>query len=205
MRFMILVLCVISYVTAWVTHPAGGLTFHAFDLAEWASLHPLVRGESPALLTTLLLRLPLVAIGVLFALAAHRERRWRIWCWAAAFGAGLGLLPPLDFVTQLSNGNYQQQLGLAVTVMAALALSLTGRLARLYPILSAVITLIGLIAGIVGFARAYDLLRAFDITAAPGMGVFTTNIGLILFALTLIPRPAAVLQPLVSEGAGRKI
>lgn len=198
MRFMILVLCVIGYLTAWVTHPAGGLTFHAFDLAEWASLHPLVRAESPALLTTLLLRLPLVAISILFALSAHRVRRWRIWCWAAACATVLGLLPPLDFVTQISNGNYQQQFGLALIAAAALALSLTGRLKHAYPILSAAVTLIGLISGLVGFTRALDLLRAFDVAVSPGVGIFVTNIGLILFALTLMPR-----QTVISEGAGQ--
>ncbi len=198
MRFMILVLCGIGYLTAWVTHPAGGLTFHAFDLAEWASLHPLVRAESPALLTTLLLRLPLVVISILFALSAHRERRWRIWCWAAAFATALGLLPPFDFVTQLSNGNYQQQFGLALIAAAALALSLTGRLKHAYPILSAAVALIGLISGLVGFARALDLLRAFDVAASPGVGVFVTNIGLVLFALTLTPR-----QTVTFEGAGQ--
>lgn len=202
---MILILCVFGYLSPWVIHPAGGLTFHAYDLAEWASLHPIVRAESPALFTTMLLRLPLVAIGVLFALSAHRGRRWRVWCWVAAFGVALGLLPPFDFVTQLSNGNYQQQLGLALMVIVALVLSITGRFVRIYPIIGAATALIGFLSGVIGFVYTLDLLHDFDLATAPGMGVFFTNIALILFLLTLYPRPTASTQLVPIGGTGRKI
>ncbi len=57
-----LAFALIGYHLAWYTHPTAGFTTNAFDLAEWASLHPAVRSSSPPMLTSFLLRLPLIML-----------------------------------------------------------------------------------------------------------------------------------------------
>ena len=44
------------------------LKFGAYDLAEWTSLHPSVRSGNPALLTALLLRVPLACLGLIICM-----------------------------------------------------------------------------------------------------------------------------------------
>ncbi|MFN8529394.1 MAG: hypothetical protein U0670_12340 [Anaerolineae bacterium] len=64
----------IGYFSAWVVNPGVALTLHAFDLAEWASLHPVVRAE-PMLITTLLLRLPLLCFAYSRLVRAYAGKR----------------------------------------------------------------------------------------------------------------------------------
>ncbi|MCU0513679.1 MAG: hypothetical protein MUE40_14060 [Anaerolineae bacterium] len=59
----------LAYLLPWVVNPGAALTPGAYDLAEWVSLTPMARGQSPVLLTPLLLRLPLLI----------NCRRWNFW------------------------------------------------------------------------------------------------------------------------------
>ena len=59
---LFLVVSLIAYILPWVNTRATGLTLGAYDLAEWASLHP----ASIQLLPSLLIRLQLVIITIIF-------------------------------------------------------------------------------------------------------------------------------------------
>lgn len=96
---LLLLAMVGAYHMPWMLHDTAVFTLNAFDLAEGASLHPTIRAESPTLFTPLQLRLSLVFIGAMMAIAATQlqDERWR-WIWR-----GIGVLvvlrlnPPIEF------------------------------------------------------------------------------------------------------------
>ena len=63
----LLALAIIGYLLPWVITPAQSLSMGAYDLAEWTSLHPVVRQTLPFLWATLALRIPLAILGTLLA------------------------------------------------------------------------------------------------------------------------------------------
>lgn len=103
----------LTYVTPWALNPGAGLTVNAYDLAEWASLHP--TAQANALLTPLLLRAPLMFLTWLIALHAPRELKGS-WWWhvLAILVLVLAQLPPLEFLGETGDPNYRQQALLAV-------------------------------------------------------------------------------------------
>lgn len=160
----------------WTLNPGAGLSLNPTDLAEWTSLNPAVRAQSPPLLTTFLLRTPLLVIAVLFGLAGNRGTRWLaallIFLLAAA------QLPPFEFVHDLANVNYQQQ-----TLLAALTL-LLGIAALLtvsgQHVLGAglVISIAGLVAAFFGAYSAVAEMRAFGLDTITGPGMVFYSIAL---------------------------
>lgn len=185
-----IVLCLVLatgcyYLLPVVTHETAGFTMNAFDLAEWSSLHPSVRSSSPPMLTSFLLRLPLVCLVVGLALAANgiREARSRWLIRVLALALILRLIPPTDFFSGASaDPNYRQ-----MALLFGLGIVLGGITLLLSPIrwqqwiLAAVLTT-GVIAGWVGLSRTLVLLRDFQINYQTGSGL----IGLSLFAAAAI-------------------
>lgn len=149
----------------WLTSgSAAGLTFNLYDLAEWSSLHPLVRAESPALLTTLLLRLVFVAASLITATFPGRFSLLAALCLAAT------LLPPFDFFgANMSDPNYQQQFALFL-------LALTGS-AGLHWVahsharfIRAFLALSGVVAAIFGLLQIQKHMQQFDLPFQPDTG-----------------------------------
>lgn len=97
-------LAVIAYHMAWQEHKVAAFSNNAFDLAEWMSLHPAVRAEDPPLQTSWFLRLPLILVGVIVALAASQLQNERgRWLWRLiAIGVVLRLNPPVEFYQSVS-------------------------------------------------------------------------------------------------------
>ena len=93
------------YLFPWVVNPGVSLSLGGYDLAEWASLHPAVRDATPALFTSLLLRLPLACLALLIAFTAQR----RLLPVLIVLIAALGLLPPPEFIKATNDPNYRQQ------------------------------------------------------------------------------------------------
>jgi hypothetical protein len=185
-------LLLLAYVLPWQVVPTiGGLTNGAYDLAEWISIHPAVRGE-PFLLTALLLRLPLVMIawwvgasgvrkhvGTAFMPSVHARSVNFPGRAILIMLIAIALLPPLEFLTSArSDPNYQQQFMLACLAfiggMAGIALA--ARNGRIIAVIGMVALIIGAAAGIWGLMRALGLMAAFGLDAQVGAGA-------ILFAL----------------------
>ena len=176
-------LLLVAYTLPWLKTTDAAITFGGYDLAEWVSLHPQVRGGNPPLLPTLLLRLPLTCVALLLALLPARMRpswidvlRVMAVCLLSA-----AQLPPLEFFT-ISQGdiNYQQQVALALVSLFGGAIGLFAPLGRFRPIAAALTALIGAAACILGLMEAARLVGSFRVPTTPALGGQITGI---LFAL----------------------
>jgi hypothetical protein len=175
----------IAYSLPWLNGPGAGLTFNAYDLAEWISLYPAARAESPPLLTPLLLRLPLALIS-LIAVAGLQ----RIWLQAVVIaGVALALLPPLDFFTAGSaDPNYRQQFLLAlVAILGSVGVALLlRRVSR--RVIYAAVGVVGVGAVLTGLLRARGTVALSGVETALGPG------GLLMAALFVLLAAYAVLM-----------
>jgi len=166
----------VAYHLAWYTHATAGFTTNAFDLAEWTSLHPAVRSSSPPLLTSFLLRLPLVGLVAAALLAANGLADTRV-RWIARVVMALPLLrlvPPKDFFTTASADPNYRQVALLVALGGALWLAspLAGRLPERWQVRLVGGVLLGsAAAGWTGLARAHLLLGNFEIHVRVGPGL----------------------------------
>jgi hypothetical protein len=171
-----LVLATACYYVPWFTHPTAGFTMNAFDLAEWASLHPAVRSSSPPMLTSFLLRVPLLALVFAFALAANRlvDPRSRWLMRGMAVLPLLRFVPPADFFTNATGDpNYRQMalltgLGIGLVVVS---IPLHRVAVRWQDWLSGVALLGGVSSGWWGLSRTRLLLDNFEIAVKTGPGI----------------------------------
>lgn len=169
-------LILIAYHMPWHVHDAAAFSNNAFDLAEAASLHPTVRLESPALLTPMLLRLPLIALAIIIALTANRlsDERWR-WIWQGiAVLVVLRLNPPVGFYPFGGGSDNDQQLG--VLMFGGLFLVgigiVTSRWQQiLYHPLVIIIAIATMIIAINGYNRATDVMESLVLELSIGAGI----------------------------------
>jgi hypothetical protein len=195
-RWLVLALATLllaAYALPWLKSTGAALTFGGYDLAEWVSLHPQVRGGNPPLLPTLLLRLPLTCAALLLALLSARVRvSWidvlRI---VAVCLLAAAQLPPLEFFT-IAQGdiNYQQQFALAFVSLFGGAIGLFAPLGRVRPIAAELIALIGAAASIVGLTEAVRLVSSFGIPTTPALGGLITATVFVLLAGQTLPSRA---------------
>ncbi len=177
-----LALALVGYHVPWYTHETAGFTMHAYDLAEWTSLHPAVRSSSPPMLTSFLLRAPLWAMITALALAANwpHDARWRWVLRGLAALLALRFVPPTDFFTggASNDPNYRQMALLTGLSVGAIGLAfLLYRVARLWQETAlAVALLAGMLAGWVGLSRAGELLDNFEIEVAVGPGLVSMTL-----------------------------
>jgi hypothetical protein len=160
----------------WLGAGGAGLTFGAYDLAEWASLHPLAAASSPSLLASLLLRMPLVIL--VWIVVINRPTLLTVGWWLAALLViivTLFSLPPVEFFTEaLENPNYRQQFILATAALAGGVIGLSGLLSPFRPYLTMVLGLLGIAACISGLFRAYTFMQGFEMSIALGAGFMGT-------------------------------
>lgn len=186
-RRLLLTVCVLAFagcVLPWSLNPGAGLTFNLLDLAEWSSLHPAVHAQQPPMLTSLLLRMPWVALALLLAL--NSAGRWRFTAGLAVALIAAGLLPPFEFLSSTGDPNYRQQ---ALTAGVALGAGLAAFAApqRARPALVIAISALALLAALAGLADALHLMRELRLPTLPGPGalLFVISMG-ILAAGTLV-------------------
>lgn len=186
-RFLLLLgVLLLAYALPWVNAPASGLSFGAYDLAEWASLHPAVRAQQPELLTSLFLRFPLaclaIAVGFLAPRPVFRSVRW----WIALVAIGmfvLSSLPPLEFFVEARRDvNYRQQFLMAAAAAFGGLLGLSGWLYRWRIHIAGGALLLGLLSAILGFLQGYDYLLDYEVPVQIGAG----SVFFILLSLTAL-------------------
>jgi hypothetical protein len=153
---------------------SAGLSFSAYDLAEWASLHPAAHALNPQMLPSLLLRMPLLLLAWMMSVHAGRPFRGAAW-WLCAFAAAVltaAQLPPFEFFTVLrDNTNYAQQFTLAVASFIGSLIGLSGIVWRGQNLFVAVFALMGLISSMVGYVQTADLMRGFNLAPQIGIGI----------------------------------
>jgi len=163
----------VFYTLPWSTHSTSSLTFGAYDLAEWSSLHPAVRFVEPILQTPLLLRLPAALLLMAFALNVPSSRFSRAWwiAFAVVIVGAIALMPPLEFFSATDDPNYRQQALVATVALLGGLVGLSGTFARVALPLVILISGATLAIALIGFDAAYRLLIAFQVAPTLGIGV----------------------------------
>lgn len=158
------------YLLPWVVNPAVSLTMNGYELAEWTSLHPAVQAATPPLLTSLLLRVPLVCIALLAAFTSRAEK-WssRVIPALIVLVVAAGLLPP-ELIQATDNPNSRQQGGLALVTLIGGAVGLSGVLPGYRKWLAAGIAIIGGAASVIGLVQGHSLMQGFDVPTYIGVG-----------------------------------
>lgn len=174
----------IAYMLPWVHTPGVSLTLGAYDLAEWSSLTPAIRGETPTLLTSLLLRVPLMCIAVLLALCASLVRdshgvRWGIL--GVAFLIAIVQFPPFAFFAgDHHDPNYQQQFALALLTLILAGAALRVKNLVLMRVGGLMAASIAAVTGLLGLLRSYRVMQTYELPVSLGMG------GLLMIVALLI-------------------
>lgn len=158
----------LSYFLSWVVNPPAGLTLHAYDLAEWTSLHPQVRGVEPILMTTALLRIPMLCLAIILALMSSQKNLE--WLRIIVLLIAVGLLPPLEFVRQLDNANYRQQFLWSTLTIISIGVSFLPAIRVYWKWIATSLAFISIISGIVGLYQAMGFMQAFMMPANLGIG-----------------------------------
>ncbi len=179
-------LALIGYILPWIVTPTAPLTLGAYDLAEWTSLHPSQPTTIPALIVPLLLRVQLVIITLIIALAAQTDKL-RFIAVAAIIPLSIAQLPPLEFLTIATNNiNYQQQFILA-TISLVIGLTVTKFKPLLYvPFIGLLLVGTGLVSAIVGVQQAQALYRMSLQENSLGAGVIFTCVAYSAIGLTYL-------------------
>ncbi|MHB8752976.1 MAG: hypothetical protein ACYDBJ_27770, partial [Aggregatilineales bacterium] len=140
LTWLTLVLILIAWIGCyfpWTATTGTAFSVNLFDLAEWTSLDPAVRGGTPALLATFLLRMTvgLIALALPLKAADVPNRSMRCGIWILSLLIGIGLLPPLDFFRgAFDDPNYRQQFVIALITLIGIGASVfIGRRAALTP------------------------------------------------------------------------
>jgi hypothetical protein len=153
------------YLLPWLVNPAVSLTPNGYELAEWTSLHPAVRGAEPPLLTSLLLRLPLVCLALVVAFTTRRG----ILPLIVVLGVVAALLPP-ELIQATDNPNSRQQGALALITLVGGLLGLSGVLRRFRRWVAVSAALVGALASSFGLLQSAELMRGFSLPAHAGIG-----------------------------------
>jgi hypothetical protein len=187
--WVLLGLAVIAYFLPWAWHPVAGLSPGAYDLAEWASLHPTARASTPSLLPSFWLRAELgLLAGLVAAQTTHLKGGPSRWVTRAlALGLALTLFPPLEFFTVAGeDANYQQQFMLGLGSLALVIFAIwTGRLShRARHIFATCLGLMGIGAGLSGLSQGLSILESLGLSPVMGAGSVLLTICLALLVAT---------------------
>jgi NADH:ubiquinone oxidoreductase subunit 4 (subunit M) len=168
----------------WLINPGVSIAPNAYDLAEWASLHPASRFSTPPLFTSLLLRLPLVCLAFVLAFFDMRSttRRWvAVIC---VFLITVALLPPLEFFTSArGDANYQQQIFLSIVTLIGGLVGVSGLVRTADGVLVIVFAFVGAATCIGGLTQSYNLMRQFDLSVQIGVGGLALTV---IFLVTVL-------------------
>ncbi len=167
-RALLLLGLMIGYLLPWITvSNTASLTINAYDLAEWASLHPEVRAQ-PLLFTSLLLRLPLVLLALLLSLSA----RSALVAMPLLGIVAAALLPPFAFIANTGDPNYGQQFALALAALIGGLAVWFSFVRRWRGVVLLAIIAAGVLTTLSGFSLAHTLMRGFEVTVQSGGGVW---------------------------------
>ena len=183
--WVLISVALMMFIAPWVYNAELSLTFGAYDLAEWASLHPLSNQTTPVMLVSLLLRLQLVLVTWLVALFAPKLRfSWQWWGWFIGVGILLiAQLPPLEYlVNGTGNDNQLQQLILLIVSGVGFLFGIMGWLQRVRTGLIVLISIIGIVSAGWGLFTAVEYMQDYRLDTAVSVG----GIGMILVYMGML-------------------
>lgn len=167
-----LLIALTAYALPWIYAVPQVLALNAYDLAEWTSLHPSVRNQNPALMTTFWLRLTLTLLTLLFAAWTIRKQHSVI---RFLYYVSLGILiilqlPPLEIINNPTDSNYLQQLSLALASLLGL-IAIRRSSDENHHQISLALSIAAGISAWLGFQQAHMLMGQFGLESTPGLGM----------------------------------
>jgi uncharacterized membrane protein YfcA len=164
----------------------------AYDLAEWSSLHPIVRQTLPFLWTTLSLRIPLAILGILLAAYLASNFYHRVLGLLLILITAITLLPPLEFFTVYrGDPNYQQQFFLVLITLVIGILITMWRNKWLQQGLPLLLSVIGCLSAAIGLYQGYMLMQGFDVPTSVGAGGLLTVMSLAVVSCLYITKQSS--------------
>ena len=166
-----LLLLLTGLLLPWLVAPSASMTLNAYDLAEWASLHPAQTQTNPPLPASLPLRIQLVIFCALTSCVAT-GRRMRIAAAIAIVALAIAQLPPVEFVYDLGSLNYRQQFGcaLASLVPGLGLLRWAGGRLRAWTVLAG--SVVGAATAVAGMSQALDVYGLVGGVGGVGAGLW---------------------------------
>jgi hypothetical protein len=174
MRYWILfALAIGCYMLTWIQNSGAAISFNAYDLAEWASLHPIVPSKPHPLTISLALRLPLVLLiwMMSFVIAQYPLKQRFISLIALAFLL-VSTMPPPEIIINRTNPNYLQQALLFVIACIGVGMIQTGILNRIAPSALWVLAVGIVVASVWGVFSVQDLMIGFSMPVVVTMHAF---------------------------------
>lgn len=182
--WLLLLLALVGYVLPWLVSLSASLSLNAYDLAEWASLPPAARASNPPLVSSLLLRLPLVCVALIIGFHQTPPNAPSYYL-LLVVAIAIAMLPPLEFFTQASSDpNYRQQFALSLIALIGGLLGSRRVFMRFRGHLLLVFALLGGAACIGGLADGYSLMRQMDVPVQVGSGGVV--LAVIFFVIALV-------------------
>ena len=166
-----LLLLLTGLLLPWLVSPSASMTLNAYDLAEWASLHPAQTHTNPPLLASLLLRIQLVIFCALTSCMAN-GKRMRFAAALCVLALAVAQLPPVEFVYDLGSLNYRQQFGCALASLVpglGLLRWAVGRL-RVWTVLAG--SVVGAATAVAGMLQALEVYGLVGGVGGVGAGLW---------------------------------
>ncbi|MCY4464354.1 MAG: hypothetical protein OXE46_02320 [Chloroflexi bacterium] len=167
----LLMALLVGLLLPWLLAPSAAMTLNAYDLAEWASLHPAQRGSNPPLLVPLLLRCHLVILCALAGVVAHSKQEKTVAA-LAIVALAVAQLPPIEFVNDIGNLNYRQQFGLALGGLLLGMMILRWLDRRWQPLFVTGFGLFGALTSLAGATLALDVYASLASGGSTGLGLW---------------------------------
>lgn len=178
---VIVLFAIASYFLPWFSvNNITALTMNAYDLAEWSSLHPSTPNGPPALLISLLLRIPLGCLLAICTIVLKNIIKCSSFHFFAIMLLVGGLLPPLDFFgSAVNDPNYGQQFVIAVCLLLIAVLFTVERFFTRALSAIDVLAAVAVISGLLGIRLVNDMLSVFKIP-------FQSELGAIIFPVIMV-------------------
>ena len=189
---LFLTLVLVGYLLPWVLTSASSLSMGAYDLAEWSSLHPIVKQTAPFLWITLALRIPLAVLAILLVIYLAKTLHLPSIALVCLFVSAIALLPPLEFFTTFRDDpNYRQQLFLALFTVVIGTIAVFGKPKSLNLILAITLSALGVLASAIGLYQAQILIEGFGLPYSIGFGGVITGIAFAVATLLHITKQSS--------------
>lgn len=167
----LLMALLVGLLLPWLLAPSAAMTLNAYDLAEWASLHPAQRSANPPLVAPLLLRVQLVILCALIGVVTQGVRGKGA-AGLVILSLAVAQLPPIEFVSDIGNLNYRQQFGLALASLVLGMMTLLWINRRWKPLFVAALGLVGALTTLAGGWLALDVYASLAGGGGAGLGLW---------------------------------
>ncbi len=171
--WFILLIATFFYMLTWLENPGAGISFNAYDLAEWVSLHPQVPSKPNPLIVSLGLRLPLVLLIWMLAFCTiHLKSVPRLAGLAGISFLLLATMPPPELIIERANQNYIQQAILFLVACTGTAVIFTGLFNQIRSLVMWGLAIVMLFCSVWSVFQAQSFMIGFSMPVVVSVNVF---------------------------------